>query len=52
MDIGNLAYPAMSLCFSKTDLPIGAGLGSSAAFSVSLATAFLLYAEQLDVKKG
>lgn len=33
-------YPAMSILM-KSDLPVGAGLGSSAAFSVSLAAAFL-----------
>ncbi|XP_059175969.1 mevalonate kinase-like [Physella acuta] len=43
-------YPAMSISM-KSDLPVGAGLGSSAAFSVSLAAAFLELAGFIESQK-
>ncbi|CAL1536173.1 unnamed protein product [Lymnaea stagnalis] len=39
--------PAISV-YIKSDLPVGAGLGSSAAFSVSLAAAILQFAGYID----
>jgi len=47
---GNLDYPALTVSVLSNNLPFGAGLGSSAAYSVALVTAFMLYAKQLHTE--
>ena len=47
---GQLTYPSLSIRICSHNLPLGSGLGSSAAYSVSLASAFLLYAQQLQLE--
>ena len=50
LEQGKLPYPALTVSVSSNDLPLGAGLGSSAAYSVALVTAFMLFAKELHIQ--
>ena len=47
---GNHEFPTFAIHITSGDLPVGSGLGSSAAFCVTIATAFLLYGKQLQLQ--